>query len=281
MLGRHAEGRVAWRLLAGAGAAVALGHAGLRVHPRSFPPYPVPPDVPGTLPLPDGLPAPVDRFYRLTYGDRVPVVTSAVLSGRATLRPVPGGPTFQGRFRFVHEAGRNYRHYIEATWFGRAILKVNESYVDGVSRQRMPWPLLSSDGHPKGAQAANLGLWSETSSFPSVFLTDPRVTWTAVDATTALLTVPFEDDRETYVVRFDSESGRPRLFESMRYRATSDARKRLWLNETLAWQDFGGVVLPKTGAAMWLDQGRPWATFTTEELVLNADVREAVRRTGP
>ncbi|PNY79595.1 hypothetical protein CVO96_19230 [Deinococcus koreensis] len=263
-------------LLAGLGL---LGWLGLQVPPRPFPSAPGG-VVSGTVPLPPGLPAPVERFYRQTYGETLPVIRSAVISGRATLRPVAGGPTFPARFRFIHEAGRNYRHYIEATWFGWPILKVNESYLDGVSTQTMPWPLPSSVGDPRGAQAANLGLWAESMSLPALFVTDPRVRWTAVDDQTALLRVPFGEAHETFVVRFDPATGRPTLLESMRYRSGADPHKTLWLNAFLSWARLGGVTLPRTGAATWLDQGRPWAVFTTEEIVYNADVSTYVRQTG-
>jgi hypothetical protein len=33
------------------------------------------------MPLPDGLPAPVERFYRQVYGDDVPRIESAVITG--------------------------------------------------------------------------------------------------------------------------------------------------------------------------------------------------------
>lgn len=257
-----------------------LGGLGLRVRPRPFPPYPPAAGTPGTVPLPAGLPAPVDRFYRQTYGERLPVITSAVISGRATLRPVPGGPAFPARFRFIHEAGHQYRHYIEATWFGLPLLRVNEAYLGGVSRQEMPWPMPSSVGDPRGAQGANLGMWSETIWMPSVYLTDPRVRWTAVDGETALLSVPFGARRETYVVRFDPATGRPALLESMRYQGPGSRQKTLWINQNRSWADFGGVTLPREGAAIWLDQGRPWAVFTAEEVVYNVDVRESVRRRG-
>ena len=100
-----ARSRPAWRgpLLWGAGilaGLVTLGWLGLQVQPRPFPAYP-PAGTPETVPLPAGLPAPVERFYRQTYGGRVPVITSAVITGRATLRPVPGGPAFPARFRFM------------------------------------------------------------------------------------------------------------------------------------------------------------------------------------
>ncbi len=115
---------------------------------------------------------------------------------------------------------------------------------------------------------------------PSVYLTDPLVRWRAVDDDTALLSVPFGQERETYVVRFNPESGRPTLFESMRYQGAQSQAKTLWINQNLSWADFGGVTLPRQGAAIWLDQGRPWAVFTAEEVVYNVDVRGEVRRRG-
>ena len=281
--GSHTErssGSLKWRRTApwGVGALaglLALGWLGLQVSPTPFPAISGESAAPKTLPLPSGLPAPVERFYRLTYGEHIPVIASAVITGRATLRPIPGGPALPARFRFIHEAGRNYRHYIEATWFGLPILRVNESYLDGVSHIELPWQ--KSDGDPKTAQAGNLGLWAETTSMPTVFLTDPRVRWRAVDDVTALLTVPFGSAHETFVVRFDPASGRPTLLESMRYKVD---HKVLWINQLLKWATFGGVTLPSVGTAIWQDDGRPWATFTTESIDLNTDVSQSVRAKG-
>ncbi len=67
----------------------------------------------------------MERFYRAIYGDRIPVIESAVISGRAQLRVF--GITFPARFRFTHVAGKDYRHCIEATIFGLSIMKVNET----------------------------------------------------------------------------------------------------------------------------------------------------------
>ena len=267
-----------WGALTLAGLA-ALGWLGLQVSPRPFPAAITgAAAVPKTIPLPSTLPPPVERFYRLTYGERIPVITSAIITGRATLRPIPGGPTLPARFRFIHEAGRNYRHYIEATWFGLPILRVNESYLDGVSRIELPWQ--KSEGHPQTAQAGNLGLWAETTSMPAVFLTDPRVRWQAVDDATALLTVPFGEASETFVVRFDPATGRPTLLESMRFKGETDTNKTLWSNGLLRWSSFGGVTLPSVGTAMWEGDGQPWAIFTTETIDLNTDVSESVRARG-
>jgi hypothetical protein len=65
---------------------VALGWAGLQVPPAPFPPVAEAPGEVATVPLPEGLPAPVARFYREAYSGELPVYDSVVLAGRARLR---------------------------------------------------------------------------------------------------------------------------------------------------------------------------------------------------
>jgi hypothetical protein len=86
--------------------------------------------------LPAGLPEPVDRFYRALYGDEVPSVHSAVITGRGTMRI--NGITLPARFRFSHVTGQHYRHYIENTLFGLRLLTVNEWFTDGTGRLDLP-----------------------------------------------------------------------------------------------------------------------------------------------
>jgi hypothetical protein len=255
-----------------------LGWIGLQVQPKSFPPYAQSSPTLRTVPIPAGLPAPVDRFYRTLYGDQVPVIESAVFTGKATIRPV-GPITFPGRFRIIHIAGQGYRHYIEATLFGIPIFKVNERYVDGKSLMELPFfPVVEND--PKNNQGANLGLWSESAWLPSILVTDPRVRWEQVDDQTAILIVPFEDKQEHYIVRFDPQTAMISYFESMRYHNQDSKGKTLWLNEALKWAPVDGHPLMSIGAAIWMDDGKPWAVFTVENAVYNVDVQEYIRAKG-
>ncbi|RPI21487.1 MAG: hypothetical protein EHM70_25040 [Chloroflexota bacterium] len=256
---------------------VLLLRLGVLIQPTPFPAYPGRSAVLETVPLPEGLPAPVERFYHQTYGDEIPVIHSAVISGRATLNI--NGITLPSRFRFTHEAGKGYRHYFESTLFGLPLMKVNEHYLDG--KGRLDLSILGVSEGPKIDQAANLGMWAEYGMFPSIWVTDPRVRWEPVDEETALLRIPYGEEEQTFVARFDSDSGMLRYLEVMRYRDADSVSKILWIAESVEYTTVDGDRLMTKGSATWLDQGKPWATFTAEDIVYNVDVSEYIRATGP
>ena len=142
-----------------------LGWLGLQIKPQSFAEYAEKSPELKTMPLPGGLPAPVERFYQAVYGEEIPLIETVVIQGRAVIRPVMNIP-FPARFVFVHNAGRDYRHYIEATLFGMPLLKVNEGYVDGKSFFESPMGTYYDD--PNTNQGANLALWAEGSLVPVI-----------------------------------------------------------------------------------------------------------------
>ncbi len=256
-----------------------LAWAGLKVKPAPLPQYGSRGGEVKTVPLPAGLPAPVERFYRQIYGDKVPVITSAVITGRATMRPVLGGPTFQARFRFTHLAGVDYRHYFEMCWFGLPVIVGNEHYLDGKSVLELPFGM--TDQGPKIDQAANLGLWAESMWLPAILVTDPRVHWEPIDGETAVLVVPFGDQQQRFIARFDPETGLLHMLESMRYQKSTSPEKILWLNENLEYRTVDGYTFGAVGAATWITEGTPWAVFTVEDIVYNVDVTDYVRAYGP
>ena len=254
-----------------------LGWLGLQIQPQSFPLYleNTPPSPAITPPLEaislsTGLPAPVERFYRTMYGEEVPVIETVVIQGRGVIKPLMNIP-IPARFVFVHNAGKDYRHYFEATLFGIPLLKVNEGYIDGASFFESPMGSYYDEANAN--QGANLAVWAEAIWFPSLWVTDLRARWEPVDEYTALLYVPYEKGEENFLVRFNPRTGLIDMLESMRYREIGEGKdKILWIVRNEAGQPTAGNNISPVGSVMWLDQGKPWAYFNLEELIFNVDV---------
>lgn len=251
---------------------------GLRMQPAPLPEYTADPAYPvETAPLPADLPAPVERFYRLTYpDDKLPVYHTAVISGRGTLRLL--GVKFPTRSRFIHRAGYDYRHYFESTFYGIPIMKVNEHFIDGHGRMDLPFGVVEND--PLVNSAANQGLWAEMSVYPAIFLTDGRARWEAVDDLTARLHIPWQEGEQVFTVRFDPQTGRMLSMETMRNR---DAKSGLvlWtadIDSVSARDDRPAKVKQ---SATWANEGTPWLILEAEDIVFNTDVSDYIRHTGP
>lgn len=239
-------------------AIVLLLWLGLKIKPE---PYPVfaesadlgPAPVVETMAIPDGLPAPVERFYRQRYGEKLPVITSAVISGRGTMAPF--GIALPMRFRFAYGPQAEYRALIEATIFTLPLFKADETYIDAHALGKMPYGIDEGDWFN---QAMNVRIWCEILTWlPSALLTAPGVSWEPVDAETALLVVPFNQGQERVVVRFDPQTGLVRYFETMKYRTATE--KILWIN------------------SIWVDQGKPWIHLTIEETLYNVPLAAYIR----
>lgn len=272
-------GKMAAGVAAAVGAVGAAGFAGLRVQPQPFPPFPQASRPPtDTVPLPRDLPAPVHRWLHDLYGNEVPVIRSAVVSGRARINPF--GVWLPARFRFVHDVGRGYRHYIEACLYGQPVLRVNESYLDGESLIEIP--LIGTDSGPKVEQAANLGMWAElAAAAPAALVTDGRVSWRSVAAHRATLVVPLgAAGRDEFDATFDPDTGALDALQAWRYRSSKDDAKVLWTAKNLPGAMVPGTSLPAVGSATWADQGKPWAVFTTEDVRFNVDVSDYLRQRG-
>lgn len=237
---------------------VVIGWLGLQIKPKPFPAYAEKASQPKTIPLPSGLPAPVERFYRTVYGENIPIIETAVVSGRGSMRL--GVVNVPIRFRFTHETGQSYRHDIDLTFFGFPIMKGYDSYIDGHGIGITPGGIEEGEGFDQGS---NVSLWAEALNwFPAVLLTDPRVTWQEVDDQTALLTVPFQGKQEVMVVRFDPETSLVQHIEVMKYKSAV-GKKVLWVNGT------------------WADEGSPWIRLDVENTLLNIDVHEYIREPYP
>jgi hypothetical protein len=218
-------------------------------------------------PIPDNLPAPVDRWMRLMYSSTVPRIEQALVVGRSTVRMA--GIAFQGRFRFEHRVGESFTHAFDITLFGQPMVRVREWFSDG--RAGVERPFGSFADTPQLNSAANLSLWAEAVYFPAVLVTDTRVRWEAVDEHTALLIVPSVVDADDRIlVRFNPATGYPMLLEAMRYRHPNDTNKTLWLFEAQAWADTGQGMALQRGTITWFGDDRPWIELRVDHIAYSA-----------
>lgn len=226
-----------------------LAWLGLQIKPRSFSSLAQAGTVLEKMSIPAGLPAPVERFYRQTYGEDLPVIHSAVLTGRGTMKPF--GFKIPMRFRFTFD-GMNYHSRIEATFFGLTLFEAVETYIDGRGYGKTP------GGIEQGAmidRAVNMRMWAEALTWlPAMLLSDTRVRWEPIDELSAMLVVPFGEKEDHLVVRFDPETGQVMFFETMRYKSQT-GKMTLWVNGT------------------WVEDGKPWIYTQVEEKIYNLDVQ--------
>jgi hypothetical protein len=250
--------------------------SGINITPKPFSPFPEKSGETNTFPLPEGLPVPVERFYRVIYGDRLPEINSFVLSGRGKIRFQ--GITLPARLRFSHQSGKNYRHYIETAFWGLPVLKVNEHFIDGQSRLALPFGVIENE--PQVNQAANLGLWSETLMFPSIYLSAIGVRWEEIDHLSARLIVPFEGEEDEFMVYFNEKTGLVDWMEAMRWKNAGDDEKTRWQAQALEWGTVRGWQMPTLFAAQWMDENSPWLVATIEDVTLNVDLSQYINNTG-
>lgn len=253
-----------------------LAYVGLQVQPKPFAPYPEATPKLKTVPVPN-LPDPVARFYAVAVGDRAPVIESVVLSGSGSIRL--NGLRFPSRYRFTHQAGQGYRHYMEATVFGLPLFKVNEWYLHGHARMELPVGVIENEA--KSDQAANLTLWAESITLPSLFVTDPRVRWEYIDETHAALVVPAGEETDRFTVTFDVETGLPVSLDAARWKDPSSPTKLNWHIDLSNWQRHSGMLIPTGWALTWEDEKGSWFVGQINEVIYNVDVEGYIGAAGP
>jgi hypothetical protein len=166
---------------------------------------------------------------------------------------------------------------MEATLYGVPVFKVNEHYLEGHARLALPFGVVEND--PGVDSAANQGLWSETTMFPAVFLTDLRTRWEAVDDTTARVYVPFGAEEQVFTVQFDPQTGLMTRMETLRYRDQKVGKLRWWGD--ISWGSGpDGRPVPQSIAVTWEDEGTPWLVANIEDIVFNSDVSTYIQQTG-
>lgn len=266
--------KILWGVLAFVAVLLVVGWAGLQVQPAPPQPHPERTRDRGTVAVPAGLPAPVQRYFEVTAGSEVPHAETAVVWGRARLKlpDARRGMWFPAQWKGSYAAGRGYRRDMDLTWFGRTVLRAADVFVGGRGKVTAGGRVLGAG--PEVDQGANMTMWAEGIWMPSVLLTEPRVRWEKVDDRTARLVFPFGDGEDSVLCHFDPQSGLLAEITGLRYREPGGEHEP-WRIEFTEWGEFQGLKMPAGLRVIWEEQGQPWAQFTVEGVEYNVDVSAA------
>jgi len=258
------------RALSGLGVVLALATLGFIVPPRSYPSYAEPNCSVPTSWLPEGLPAPVQRYYSVLFGPtyqirQVPVLEPAVVTGRGsvTLAGIRAPILLQA---YYSDYERFWR-VMDMTWLGIPVLPSVDAYLGGTGYRKTA---LGTANSPQIAQAENLTYWAEAVWMPSVYFDDPSIHWEAIDEETARLVVPLGSGYDSLQVRFDAQSGLVQSLTALRYRDAQAQAKSPWRVVYRNWQWFHEVHVPAQLVESWDDQAGPTQVLTVESIEYGA-----------
>lgn len=241
---------------------------GFHIDSKSFSPYPDTTPELATVPLPSDLPAPVERYLNIIMGDQIPVIESAVVQGRGKSKislirmPV--------RFKGYYTSSQEFYRYMEVTWYRFPILTGYEFYLKegGIFQTQGIFTMDVTDDRIK--QGQNLIMWSEAVFIPSVFVTDQDIRWEAIDATSARLVVPFGEEEDSLLVRFDPVSGLITQMSGQRYRDKEEYKSQ-WCVDYSDWKTYHDIMVPGQIAQSWEDENSSWSYMTIEDVEYNVE----------
>lgn len=248
-----------------------IGWLGFQIEPESFPTHPEKTKDAGTIDVPSDIPEPVKRYYEAATGSHIPAIKSAVVWGKAKLRI--NGIWMPVRFKTCYLPGQAFLRYLEVTWFGKTILKVSDTYMNGEGVMKIEGLLNMNETGEKIDQGQNLAMWGETVFMPSVVITDTRARWEAVDEETVRLVIPFGDQNDSLLYKFDKKTGLISNISAQRYRGQDDI-KTPWLIEFTEWKMYQSVKIPVRYASIWEDEGSPWSYWTVEGVEYNINIAD-------
>lgn len=219
------------------------------------------------------VPGPVSRYLETAYADRVPEVETAAMegSGRFRQRPLPWLP-FASTIWLRPGSDRVSDMFVRLGPI--TVMKVLDAYVDGLGITKF---LNTAATGPRVDQGAMHPMLCESVMFPSCWPRMPGFAWESVDADTTRLQLPFGAGIEAAIVGFDTRTGFPTTFQTMRFKG-KDGPKVPWRITMLDWRRFGTVTIPERIAVRWADEPGPWLEMRFERVTIGVDLEEPLTR---
>lgn len=210
------------------------------------------------------LPPPVRRYLSWSgvVGKPIPSVVRLTQSGRIRSAADAAWMPFAAEETYATDPpGFVWRAWLPRRWL--PVVAGRDAYRAGQGSILMKLLALAPVADERGDALGAAGLMrylNEMMWFPAATL-GANVTWTAIDAQSARVTIVDGAIGATGIWFFDDD-GRPVAFRARRYN-TATARVEVWETPVGAYGRFAGLNLPTRGTAVWK---RPGGDFTYIEL---------------
>ena len=224
----------------------------------------------------EGLPAPVQRYFRAVLAEGRPLVRRARLQqeGEFLVRPESSGWV---PFRAEQTVGVNPAVFV---WDARMAMvpgidiRVRDAFAAGRGFMHASIlalvPLVAAEGTPGLAVGALQRYLAEAAWFPTALLPSQGVSWTAIDASSARATLDASGVRVSLVFRFGDDGLIRSVYAPDRPRSVGDREVPTpWEGRWQEYGTLGGMRVPIRGEVAWLlPEGRQvyWKGRITEAL---------------
>jgi hypothetical protein len=205
-----------------------------------------------------GLPAPVQRYFRLVLRDGQPMVRAVRLRqrGQFLVRPESNG---WAPFTATHEIGTSPGGFV---WDARIrvapgiAIRVRDGFVDGAGSMYGAvlgiLPVVKVRGTPDIAIAALQRYLAEAVWAPSSLLPSAGVTWVPVDDSTARASLTVGRASATLDFRFGPDGLVSSVHAEARGRAVGDSIVPTpWHGRWFEWAERDGMLVPVLGEVEW------------------------------
>jgi hypothetical protein len=202
------------------------------------------------------LPPPVQRYIALTGSLGRPVVTEISLRFEATMYDAPGAEGMAGPVEQTNRFDTPERLFLMTSRMKGLPVTVLHDFSQGGARMtvRLAGFLNVVDlAGPELTRTETVTILNDLAFFAPSRLTDPRLSWTAIDDTRARVTFTLGANSVTAELVFNSAGELVDFVSDDRGMLQKDGTLRLlrWTTPMSVYRDLGGWRLATEGAAIW------------------------------
>lgn len=212
----------------------------------------------------NGLPAPVQRYFRKVLTEGQPLIAAAHVRQEGTFNARPGNDMWS-RFTASQDVVTQRPGFVwnaDIRMFGVVPVRVHDAYVagEGILHGALLGLLkvMENRGTPEIAQGELYRYLAEAAWYPTALLPSQGVRWEAVDDSSARVTLADAGTSVTMLFRFNSED----LIESVytEGRAREENGRMIptpWEGKWSRYESHNGMLVPMEGEVAWvLPEGR-------------------------